>query len=109
MQALVLPAEMAAHPDVGPAVAAVGLADAPLEGVVRAVGVGLGGLGLVQQLAQVEEMLLAGAPLGELRPPPLGDELLRGQDVGPQGIRLGKQLHQDVEVGRLARPSRSNA
>ena len=40
MLALVLPAEMAPHPDVGPAVAAVGLLDALLEGVPGAFRVG---------------------------------------------------------------------
>ena len=46
--ALVLPAEVAAHPDVGPAVAALGLLDALLEGVPLALRVGLGRLGLVR-------------------------------------------------------------
>ena len=75
--ALVLPAEVAAHPDVGPAVAAVGLVDAALEGVPGAVGVGLGRLGLAEQVAQVEEVLLAGGALGERHLLPLGDEFLR--------------------------------
>ncbi len=75
--AFVLPAEVAAHPDVGPAVAPFGLGDAALEGVPLAVGIGVGGLGLVEQVAEIEEVLLAGAPLGEVHPLPLGDELLR--------------------------------
>ncbi len=52
---------MAPHPDVGPAVAALGLPDAALEGVPGALGIRLGRLGLAEQLAQVEEVLLAGA------------------------------------------------
>ena len=77
--AFVFPAEVAAHPDVGPAVAAVGFVDAAFEGVPRAVGVGLGGLGLAEEVAEVEKMLLAGAALGKRDGLPLGDELLRSQ------------------------------
>ncbi len=75
--AFVLPTEVAAHPDVGPTVAALGFLDAALEGVPLAVGIGGGRFRLVEQVAEVEEMLLAGAPLGEIDLLPLGDELLR--------------------------------
>ena len=53
------------------------------------VRVGLGRLGLVEQFAQVEEMLLAGAPLGEVDLLPLGDELLRGHAVSIPDAPLG--------------------
>ena len=48
--------------------------DAFFEGVLGAGGVVLGGGGLAQQPAEVEEMLLAGGPLGQRRPRPLRDE-----------------------------------
>ncbi|MEI2718945.1 MAG: hypothetical protein V9E87_02200 [Gemmatimonadales bacterium] len=48
---LVLPAEAAAHPDIGPAVAAAGLAGAALEAVV----VGVARLGDAEQFAEVVE------------------------------------------------------
>ena len=79
MLALVFPAEVAAHPDVGPALAAVGLADAALEGVPGAVGIGLGRLGLAEQVAQIEKVLLVGGAFGEIGRLPLGDEFLRRQ------------------------------
>ena len=82
MLALVFPAEVAPHPDVGPALAAGLFVDAALEPVPIAVGIGRRGLLLIQQVAQVEEMLLAGAPLGELGPLPLGDELLGSHRMG---------------------------
>ena len=63
MLPLVLTAEVAAHPDIGPAGAAGGLADAAFEGVPGAFGVGLGGLGLAEEFAEIEEVLLAGAAL----------------------------------------------
>jgi len=76
--ALVLPAEVVAFPDVGPAVAPLDLLDAALEGVRGPLGIGLGRLGLAQQVADVAEVLLAGAPLGQGGALPLGDELARG-------------------------------
>jgi hypothetical protein len=75
---LVFPAEMAAHPDVGPAVFTGGLGDAALERVVRPLGIGSGGLGLPEQVAEIAKMLLVGAALGELAGAPLCDELLSG-------------------------------
>ena len=59
-----------------------------------ALGVGLGRLGLAQQFAEVEEVLLAGAALGEAGLPPLGDELLGGHGAGRERrkhLSLGKQ------------------
>ena len=79
--AFVFPAEVAAHPHVGPAVAAFGLLNALLESVPLALGVGFGRLGLVEQFAEVEEVLLAGAPLREVHALPLGDELLRSHSI----------------------------
>jgi hypothetical protein len=61
----VLPAELALLPDVGEALASLGGLHAFLERVPLALGVDLGRLGLVEQLAEIEEVLLAGAPFGE--------------------------------------------
>ena len=81
--ALVFPAEVAAHPDVGPAPLAGGFVNAAFEGIPGTFRVGGGRLGLAQQVAQVEEVLLIGTPLGEIGPLPLGDELLRRHAFGP--------------------------
>ncbi len=61
--AFVFPAEVAAHPDVGPALASLGFADAAFEGVPGAFGVGGGRFGLAEEIAEVEEVLLAGVTL----------------------------------------------
>ena len=58
VRALVLPGEVMALPNVGPAIAAGFLARAALEAVVLAGGVGLGGGRLIQQPAQVDEVFL---------------------------------------------------
>ena len=78
--AFVFPGEVPFHPHIGPALAAAGLVDAALERVPGALRVGGRRLGLLEQLAEIEEMLLGGAALGELRLLPLGDELLRGHE-----------------------------
>jgi len=75
--ALVLPAEVAAFPDVGPAIPSAGLVNAALEGEGGALWIGLRRLGVAEKVAQVQEMLLAGGPLRETDPLPLGHELLR--------------------------------
>jgi hypothetical protein len=75
--ALVLPAEAAALPDIRPALAAGGLADAFLEAVRLALGVGVGRLRLVQKLAQVIEMGVRGGSLLQVRRLPLRDEIFR--------------------------------
>jgi hypothetical protein len=72
--ALVLPAEAGAAPDVGPAVAAAGLGRAILEGEPLADRVGLGRRGLVEQPAQVDEMLLRRRALLERGVPPFANE-----------------------------------
>ena len=77
--ALVLPAEMVPHPNVGPAFLVFAGLHAFLEGVPRAFRVDIGRLGLVQQFADVEKVLLAGTAFGERDALPFGDELLRGQ------------------------------
>jgi hypothetical protein len=80
---LVFPAEAGALPDVGPAFAAAGLGGALLEAIALAVGVGLRRGGLVEQTAQVEEVLLGGGALLEGGALPLGDELVRGHGGSP--------------------------
>ncbi len=85
MLPFVFPAEMIAHPDIGPALFVFAGFHAFLEGVPSAVGIGLGRLGLAEQFAEVEKVLLAGAPLGEGHALPLGDELLRGHQCGFRG------------------------
>ena len=74
MLPLVFPAKEPALPDVGPAVAAAVLLGAALERVPLAQRVGLGGLRMSEDLAQVEEVLLRGRPLGEFALPPFRDE-----------------------------------
>jgi hypothetical protein len=78
MFALVLPAEVAAHPDVGPAAFAGGLGDAALESVMCTFGVGFGGLGLTEQVTEIAKVLLVAAALGEIGGAPFCDELLGG-------------------------------
>ena len=79
--ALVLPSEVMALPDVGPAVAAGLLARAALEAVTLAGRVGFGGGGFVQQPAQVNEVFLRRRALLQLRRAPLRDELVRSHAV----------------------------
>jgi hypothetical protein len=67
---------MAAEPDIGPAVRAVGLVDAALEGVEGAFGVLGGRFRLVQQFTKIEKVLLVGAALGQIRAFPFVDEFL---------------------------------
>ncbi len=83
MFAFVFPTEMAAKPDIGPAVPGgiwvVGvLANTAFECVPRAFRVGRGGLGLAEEVTEVEEMLLAGAALGELGGLPFLNEFVWG-------------------------------
>ena len=70
---LVLPAEVAALPDIGPAVAAAGLFGAALEAVVFRVA----RLGDAEQVAEVAEMRLRPGALGQRVVLPGGDELFR--------------------------------
>ena len=71
---LVLPGEVVALPDIGPAVAAGVLPRAPLEAVPLARRVRIGRRRLVQQMAQVDEVLLRCRALLQRRGPPLRDE-----------------------------------
>ena len=86
--ALVLPAEEAALPDVGPAVAAAALRGAPLEGEPLAVGVGLGGLGVAEQFAEVEEVLLGGGAFRQGDTGPLLDEFVNVHGRAEAGASL---------------------
>ena len=85
---LVFPREVVALPDVRPAVAARVLARAALEAVRLAGRIGLDRCRLAQQPAQVDEVLLRGRALLQLRGPPLGDELVRchAAALGPRRL-----------------------
>jgi hypothetical protein len=85
--ASICPGEMAFEPDIGPAARAVGFVDAALESVEGAIRINLGGLGLAQKLAQVQEMLLIGAAFGEIGAFPFVNKLLRGHGriIGEEG------------------------
>jgi hypothetical protein len=65
---------VAAHPDVGPAVATAGFLGAAFEGVGVAVDVDIGGGGLVEDAAEVVEPALGLCALGERAALPFGDE-----------------------------------
>jgi hypothetical protein len=92
---LVLPGEAALLPDVYEAAFALAaLAGGGddlhglLEGVFLAGGIGLRGRGDADEAAQVDEVLVAGGPFGQLHVPPLLDELLgclRRRDLGHAG------------------------
>ncbi len=72
--AFVLEGEEVLLPHVGPAVAAAVLGGAALEREPFALGIGVGRLGVVEQLAQVEEVLLRAGALREVRLLPLDEE-----------------------------------
>jgi hypothetical protein len=67
------------------AVATAALAGALLEGEEVAPRVDLRRLRVVEQLAEVEEVLLRGGALGQLHPAPLGDEFGEVHGVGAAG------------------------
>ena len=75
------PGEVVAFPDVGPAVAAGVLVRAPLKAVRLAGRVRLGRCRLVEQTAQVDEVLLRRRALLQRRDPPLRDEGVRRHGV----------------------------
>ena len=79
--ALVLPGEAVPFPHIGPAGAARVFARAALETVAFAGRVVLRRRRLVQESAQVDEMLLRGRAFLQHRRPPLGDELSRRHAV----------------------------
>ncbi|MDE0070733.1 MAG: hypothetical protein OXO48_13530 [Caldilineaceae bacterium] len=76
MRPFVFPGEAVALPYVSPAAAAAVLARTALEAVALAGGVVLGWRRLVEQAAEVDEMLLGGGALFELGGAPLGDEVV---------------------------------
>jgi hypothetical protein len=86
---LVLPAEAPAHPDVGPAVAAAGLAGAALEAVV----VGVARLGDAEQFAKVVEPGLRAGALGERVVFPEGDEFFGRHAGSVTGMAGAKNRH----------------
>ena len=79
--ALVFPGEVVAFPDVGPALAARVLARAALETIGLAGWVGFSRRRLIQQPAEVDEVLLRTGTLLQRRGAPLGNELVCGQGV----------------------------
>ena len=85
---LVLPSEVMALPDIGPAVPAGVLASPPLEAVRLAGRVDVSGLGFAQQLAEVEEMLLRSLALRQRGGSPLVDELVRCHARAPDASPL---------------------
>jgi len=74
MLALVLPREMATHPNIVPSTRATRLARVLLEGVEAAVGVRGCRRRLAKHSAEVEEVLLGGTALGERAALPARDE-----------------------------------
>ncbi len=93
---LVLPAEVAALPDIGPAVAAIGLLGAALEAVV----VGVARFGNAKQVAEVVEMGLGAGAFGERVVLPGGDELFGGHGAAGGGERL--QCSDADGIGEMA-------
>ena len=83
--AFVFPAEEILFPDIGEAIAAAVLFRAlfKTEGFAR--GIGLGGRGMPEHPAKVEEMLLRGGAFLELNFSPLGDEFRGVQRFLPTG------------------------
>ena len=80
---LVFPCEISALPDIDKPLVALGAfggraddLDVLFEAVIFACGIGLGGRGLAEQMAQVDEMLVARRALRELRPGPLLNEFV---------------------------------
>jgi hypothetical protein len=69
--------------------------DAAFEGVPAAVGVGVGGFGLGEEVAEVEEVLLVAAALREAIAGPFVDEFVRG--YGGRSMGEGAGLRDGVE------------
>lgn len=69
--------EVPLHPDIGPTFAAARLADAALKRVTLPLRICCRGLGLAEQFAEIEKVLVRSAALGEVGALPLGDEVLR--------------------------------
>ena len=94
MLAFVFPGKMTAVPDIGPALAAVGFAGAGFEAEEFALGVQVGGGGVVEEEAEVEEVFLGGGALFEGGERPFGDEFLRGEG----GFHCGRVLFDDCGI-----------
>jgi len=77
MLTLIFPGEGALLPDVGPATTAALLRGAGLEGKGCAGGVSLGGRGMADKAAEVDEVFLGGGTLFQGGGALLGDEVLR--------------------------------
>ncbi len=78
--ALVLPGEGPTLPDVGPALAALLLGGALLEGEPLARGIRVGGRGMADEAAEIDEVLLRGGALLQVGSvAPLVDERARGE------------------------------
>ncbi len=84
--ALVFQGKVAPIPDIGKALAAIGLAGVGLKAEELAFGVQLGGGGVAGQLAQVQKVLLVAGALVDLRAAPFGDEILGGEGHGEGSI-----------------------
>jgi hypothetical protein len=72
---LVLPPEVAAPPNVGPAFTAGRFGRTPLEAIKFPVRIGFGGVGSSRR-AEVNEMLLGGGPLLQVDCPPFADKFI---------------------------------
>lgn len=87
---LVFPAELLIEPDIGPTLAIVGRVDAFLKREPFARRINIGGLGMIEQFAQIEEVLLIGAAFRKVGGLPFGDELVRGHgDVAIKSFGMG--------------------
>jgi hypothetical protein len=75
---LVLPAEESLLPDVRESLATAVFRGPLFEAERGAGGVGLGGGGVIEQVAEVQEVLLSRGPFLQLGLPPFGDELVDG-------------------------------
>ena len=84
--ALVFPAEEILFPDIGEAIAAAVFFRALFKAKGFARGIGLGGRGMPEHPAQVEEMLLRGGAFLELDFSPLGDEF-RGVQITARRLK----------------------
>ena len=98
--AFVFPAKEILFPDIGEAIAAAVLFRAFFKAEGFARGIGLGGRGMAQHAAQVEEMLLRGGAFLELDFSPLGDEFGGVQRVSP--YRLGASIAKMGEESRIS-------
>src|SRR5690606_25789277 len=87
--AFVFPGEIATLPHVGPALPATELVGTGFEGEARAAGIVLGGCGMADQAAKVDEMFLGSGALFERGIAPLGDKSLGGDRYGHGVSGLG--------------------